>query len=153
MVVHRVLCDARTDVGAGAHRRCMTTSKESSALTPAPAGAEPCNDTALTGRLVHDPRERVLPSGDGLVTLRLSIPREPGSRPGTDWVDCALWTSRLRRAATRWRAGDWVTVTGGLRRRYLRTDGGGTSMLEVEVRTAKRVLRADQGQSGRVALD
>lgn len=130
----------------------MTASKDTS-TSIAPDGVEPRNDTALTGRLVHDPQERTLPSGDALVTLRLSIPRAPGSRPGTDWIDCALWTGRLRRAAASWRAGDWVAVSGSLRRRYLRTAEGGASLVELEASVAKRVRRADQGQSTRAALD
>jgi len=130
----------------------MTISKDTS-TTVGPDGVEPRNDTTITGRLVHDPQERTLPSGDQLVTIRVSIPRGPGSRPGTDWIDCALWTSRLRRSAGRWRAGDWVTVTGGLRRRHLRTADGGASLVELEATAATRVWRADRGQSGRAALD
>lgn len=111
------------------------------------------SEIAIRGRLVHDPGIRTLPSGDELVTLRVSIPRagptRSGRRTGADWVDCALWTARLRRAAVRWHADDWVEVRGDLRRRYVRAGGAGAaaSVVEVEARTARRVRRADRSQS------
>lgn len=115
----------------------------------------------VTGRLVHDPVTRSLPSGDEVVTLRVSVRRDPatarsrpeGRKTGADWIDCALWSARLRRAAGPWRAGDWVSVSGELRRRYLVGAGGGTSLVEIEAVSARRVRRADQEQSKRAATD
>ena len=101
-----------------------------------------------------------MPSGDELVSLRVSVPRTgaPGGgaahrRGGADWIDCALWSGRLRRAAEHWAGGDWVEVTGQFRRRYFPTVAGGTSVIELDARTARRVARADRSQSVGAALD
>lgn len=108
-------------------------------------GVEPDNEVLLRGRLTADPRERTLPSGDLLVTLRISVPRadDAQARPGADWVDCAVWGGRLRAQARRWCAEDVVEVRGALRRRYFRPAGGGTqTRLEVEAHSGRRVSRA-----------
>lgn len=102
----------------------------------------------LHGRLTAPPEERALPSGDVLVTFRLSVPRRPtplgrGSRQTSDWVDCVAAAGRVRRAAARWSVGEEVTVEGVLRRRFLRGGAGpGGSRLEVEALQARRVRRA-----------
>lgn len=101
----------------------------------------------LHGRLTAPPEERALPSGDVLVTFRLSVPRRPtplgrGSRQTSDWVDCVAAAGRVRRAVATWSVGDEVTVEGVLRRRFLRGGAGpGGSRLEVEALQARRVRR------------
>lgn len=102
----------------------------------------------LRGRVTAPPEERELPSGDALVTFRLSVRRRPtplgrGSRQTSDWVDCVAAVARIRRAAARWSVGDEVEVEGVLRRRFFRTaSGGGGSRLEVEALQARRVRKA-----------
>ena len=65
----------------------------------------PVNRVQLTGRVVHPPAVRELPSGDPLLTFRLSVPRteapggRPGSKPGADWFDCSVWGGRVLRSA------------------------------------------------------
>ena len=104
----------------------------------------------LHGRLTAPPEERELPSGDVLVTFRLSVPRRStplarGSRQTSDWVDCVAAAGRVRRAAATWSVGDEVTVEGVLRRRFLRGGAGlGGSRLEVEALQARRVRRTVQ---------
>lgn len=104
----------------------------------------------LNGRLTALPVERELPSGDVLVTFRLSVPRQPtplglGSRQTSDWVDCVTAAGRVRRAAATWSVGDEVTVEGVLRRRFLRGGSGpGGSRLEVEALRARRVRRVTE---------
>ena len=104
----------------------------------------------LHGRLTAPPEERELPSGDVLVTFRLSVPRRStplgrGSRQTSDWVDCVAAAGRVRRAAAAWSVGDEVTVEGVLRRRFLRGGAGlGGSRLEVEALQARRVRRTVQ---------
>lgn len=109
------------------------------------------NRVALVGRLTKAPSARELPSGDVVVSFRISVPRagEPHSprTPRSDWVDCAVWDGRLRRSCSRWQVGDLVEVEGSLRRRVFRGEGGMASLVEVEVRSGRRVERAERGQS------
>lgn len=99
------------------------------------------NEVRLAGKVTRSPEERVLPSGDKVVTFRLAVPRPSGTRsPGSDWVDCAVWTARLRRTALRWRVGDEVEVSGALRRRVFRAGAGVVPLVEIEVAQARRPL-------------
>ena len=109
---------------------------------------EPTNVVRLRGRVSTPPEERELPSGTTIVTLRLSVAREPspmtrGSRQTSDWVDCSAWGGKIRRTASRWRAGDLVEVEGALRRRFYRGPSGTATRLEVEVLSGRLVSRAD----------
>lgn len=100
------------------------------------------NEVVLQGRLSRAPEERVLPSGDVVQVARVVVPRPEGGRAGVDWVDCAAWTSRLRRTVGRWRADDEVEVQGALRRRFYRTPSGPASLVEVELSAARLIRRA-----------
>ena len=105
------------------------------------------NRVRLRGRVSTAPEERLLPSGTAIVTLRVSVPREPtamtvGSKQQTDWVDCSVWGARLRRTVGRWQAGDDVELEGALRRRFYRGGDGTATRLEVEVLSGRRVGRA-----------
>ena len=87
------------------------------------------NQVELTGRLSSQPVERVLPSGDSVVTFRLVMPRErtpmtAGSAQRSDWVDCSVWGGRVKRVSCRWQVGDLVELEGALRRALL-PDGRG----------------------------
>ena len=105
------------------------------------------NRVSLTGRLSSQPLERDLPSGDRVVTFRLVVPRErtpmtAGSKQSSDWLDCAVWAGRVRRAACRWQVGDLVELEGALRRRFFRTGEGTSTRVEVEVLGGRRLGRA-----------
>lgn len=126
-----------------------------STSSPAPSQDETHGSTVvLRGRVTAQPEERALPSGDALVTFRLSVRRRStplgrGSKQTTDWVDCVAGSARVRRTASTWSVGDEVEVDGVLRRRFFRGDGGaGGSRLEVE---ALRVRRVRKGLSRRHA--
>ena len=101
----------------------------------------------LRGRVTGPPEERTLPSGDVLVTFRVSVPRRPtplgkGSRQTSDWVECVAAAARIRRGVATWAVGDDVQVDGVLRRRFYRSEGGaGGSRLEVEALHARRLRR------------
>jgi single-strand DNA-binding protein len=116
------------------------------------AGADRANQVRLRGRVSTPPQRRVLPSGTEIVTLRLSVAREPspmatGSRQTTDWFDCSVWGGRLRRTVAGWREGDLVQVEGALRRRFYRAGGGTATRVEVEVLRGRVTARA--GRAGR----
>lgn len=102
------------------------------------------NEVLLRGRVRHEPEARELPSGSRLVTVRVVVPRtEAATRPGSDWVDCAVWASRVQRQVLAWREGDEVEVRGLLRRRFFRQGAGQTgTRLEVEVLGGKVLKRA-----------
>jgi single-strand DNA-binding protein len=108
--------------------------------------AEAVNEVRLTGRVTSGPDERTLPSGDVIVTFRMSMARGPtpmsrGSRQRSDWVDCVVFGGRCRRTVGGWRVGDRVSVEGALRRRFYRAGDGSATRLEVEVLKAARVAR------------
>jgi single-strand DNA-binding protein len=120
------------------------------------------NCVELCGRVTSTPVIRELPSGDEIVTFRLSVPR-PGDGPsgrsgsvsgsgsrrtgaagraGSDWVDCVAWGARERRAVRAWVAGDRVLVTGALRRRFYGAGPEKGTRLEVAVTRVRRTARA-----------
>lgn len=100
------------------------------------------NEVQLQGRLARAPEERTLPSGDTMWSFRIVVPRQ-GDRPGVDWVDCAVWSGRLRRSVATWGPGDVVEVRGALRRRFFRVAGAPVSRVEVEASHGRVIRRAD----------
>lgn len=110
------------------------------------AGPGSVNEVRLTGRVTAGPEQRTLPSGDVIVTFRMSMARGPtpmsrGSRQRVDWVDCVVFGGRCRRTVGTWAVGDRVRVEGALRRRFYRAADGSATRLEVEVLRASRVAR------------
>jgi single-strand DNA-binding protein len=112
------------------------------------AAAEPdlVNEVRLRGRVSGLPEERLLPSGDRVVLLRLVVPRSAAGRTtgrrAVDTLDCAVWRAQLRRRAARMSDGDEVEVTGALHRRFWRSGAGVASRYEVEVGALRVVARA-----------
>ena len=109
----------------------------------------PVNEIRLCGRLAAAPSEKVLPSGDPLVTFRLVVPRPVSRRrgpaggrvPSVDTIDCSAWSAALRRRVVGWESGDLITVEGALRRRFWHASGGARSRYDVEVLKASRRRR------------
>lgn len=93
------------------------------------------NHVSLEGRVSGPPQEKVLPSGDKVVTFRLVVPRQEG---GVDTIDCAAWTSTLRRKALSMTDAQ-ARLTGELRRRFWQSGKGVASRYEVEATTLERV--------------
>lgn len=111
------------------------------------------NDVRLVGRLTGEPAMVDLPSGDALVTFRISVPRSSPSSPGrrhagtgqrVDSVPCTAWAPRLRRSILTWRAGDLVEITGAVRCRFFQAGGATRSRVEVEA-SAARIMRRSSG--------
>lgn len=108
------------------------------------------NDVRLVGRLTAEPMVVELPSGDALVTFRISVQRgaaqgsaSPGGRTAgqrVDSVPCTAWTPRLRRSIVAWRPGDLVEVSGSVRCRFYQAGGATRSRVEVEA-TSARIMR------------
>ncbi|MDQ3663773.1 MAG: single-stranded DNA-binding protein [Actinomycetota bacterium] len=102
------------------------------------------NEVRLRGRVSAPAIERVLPSGDVLVTARLVVRRPAGarSRQPIDVLNCQAWSARSRRALLSWQPGSLVEVEGAIRRRFRRNDAGSGSWMEIEVVSARRVRAA-----------
>ncbi|MDR7255832.1 single-strand DNA-binding protein [Nocardioides sp. BE266] len=106
------------------------------------------NDVRLVGRVTGEPTALELPSGDVLVTFRISVPREGRSGPqqgrsqGVDSVPCTVWSPRLRRSVLGWRAGDLVEVSGAVRCRFFQAGGATRSRVEVEASAARIIRRS-----------
>lgn len=102
------------------------------------------NEVHLVGRLAAAPEDRVLPSGDVLLTWRLVVRRPPERRPdgrrapSVDTVDCVTRRAAVMRALRRCAAGDALELSGALRRRFWRGPGGPVSRYEVDVAALRR---------------
>lgn len=101
----------------------------------------PDNEVFLRGRLAAEPVARVLPSGDQLLTFRLTVPRASEERVRVDSIDCATLSGRVRRCLDRAAPGDQLELTGNLRRRFWRSPAGLGSRYEVLVTSARLTRR------------
>ncbi len=115
------------------------------------------NAIHLIGRVATAPTERVLPSGDVIVTFRLVVARpiprstvrastdgagaERPRRPSVDTFEIACWTRLARRSATRLSVDCVAEITGSLRRRFFRTPGGPQSRYEIEAESVRLVAK------------
>jgi single-strand DNA-binding protein len=100
------------------------------------------NEVRLVGRVSGAPRQRSLPSGDEIVTVRVVVPRVGHQgRQRVDVVDCVAWDGRPRASVLRWRDGDEVELSGSLRRRFYRAGAATVSRTEVEVKRSRRLSR------------
>lgn len=102
------------------------------------------NVVVLRGRLTRPAALRSLPSGDQLVALEMSIPRE-GERADTApvvWPDAPASAAALD-------VDQEVVVVGRVRRRFFRAGGSTQSRTEV---VAELVIPASQGRRVRTAV-
>jgi len=120
----------------------MTSDTSAAPRDVPPAQEHGVNSVRLSGRVSAAPEARMLPSGDEVVSFRLVVPRSPAARRRSkqrvDTIECSAWTARLRRSVRRLAAGDTVTVTGELRRRFTRGAGGPMSWVNVDLETCER---------------
>lgn len=104
------------------------------------------NSVVLCGRVARQPVERVLPSGDTLVTVRVIVRRSKRglrrSRITVDAFECVAWTRKLHRTLASLAPDDVVEVQGELRRRFRRVAGAPVSRVEVELTACTVVDRA-----------
>lgn len=117
---------------------------------PEEDGEPGVNDVRLLGRLTSVPVVVDLPSGDALVSFRVSVPRRPGvPRSGStaagqrvDSIPCSAWSAPLRRRIASWRPGDTVEVSGAVCCRFYQAGGATRSRVEVVVSSAKIIRRS-----------
>jgi single-strand DNA-binding protein len=122
----------------------MCPSLEAPPVTNAPVGDAALNIVTLIGRLARPAEERLLPSGDRLLTLEVSVAR-PGER--TESVPVVWFDPRA--SALDLDVDTAVLVIGRVRRRFYRAAGGTQSRTEV---VADRVVPARQTKRVRTAL-
>jgi single-strand DNA-binding protein len=110
-------------------------------------GLEGTNEVRLLGRLTSVPVLVDLPSGDTLVSFRISVPRGPGaaktgstSNQRVDSIPCSAWSAVLRRRIAGWRPGDTVEIAGAVCCRFYQAGGATRSRVEV-VATSARIIR------------
>mgnify|MGYP003348675159 FL=1 len=94
------------------------------------------NDVALRGWVTTIASERELPSGDLVVQFRIAITRPEG---GVDTIDLERWSAKTRRTATSLKDGEWVEISGSIRRRFWKSGAGLASRWQVEGRELRRV--------------
>ena len=123
--------------------------RERRAGPPADDGDEGANDVRLVGRVTSVPVVVDLPSGDVLVSFRISVPRSPGARRATattsqrvDSIPCSAWSAALRRRIAGWRPGDTVEVTGAVCCRFYQAGGATRSRVEVVASSARLIRRS-----------
>jgi single-strand DNA-binding protein len=98
------------------------------------------NEVIVAGRLSAAAIEKVLPSGDRVVSWRLVVERPAQvSRTGVDVIDCAAFGARVRRSALRWTPGEVVEVSGAIRRRFWRSGAATASRWEIDVTKAAAI--------------
>lgn len=95
------------------------------------------NDCLLRGRVSAPATDRELPSGEHVVEFRLIITR--AEREGVDTLDIAAWSSRVRRTALSLKAGEWVEISGSIRRRFWQGPTGLASRWQIEAESITRL--------------
>lgn len=86
------------------------------------------NDVSLRGWVTTIATERELPSGELVAQFRLAITRPEG---GVDTIDLEAWTPQTRRVALKLKDGDWVQISGSIRRRFWKASSGLASRWQV----------------------
>ena len=95
------------------------------------------NDCLLRGRVSAEAVEKELPSGDRVVEFRLIITRT--ERDGVDTLDIAAWSPKGRRTALSLKSGEWVEVSGSVRRRFWQGPAGLASRWQIEGESITRI--------------
>ncbi len=95
------------------------------------------NDCLLRGRVSAAAVDRELPSGEHVVEFRLIVTRT--EREGVDTLDIAAWSAKSRRTALSLKAGEWVEVSGSVRRRFWQGPTGLASRWQIEGESITRL--------------
>jgi single-strand DNA-binding protein len=95
------------------------------------------NDCLLRGRVSAEAVDRELPSGEHVVEFRLIITRD--EREGVDTLDIAAWSQKNRRSALSLKPGEWIEVSGSVRRRFWQGPAGLASRWQIEATSITRI--------------
>lgn len=102
------------------------------------------NSVTLVGRLGATVSERELPSGDNVTSFSVIVDRPPRDRRGKTTVDsipCQTFSVSIGARVFRLEPGDWIQVTGALRRRFWRSSESAQSALEVQATSVRKVRK------------
>ncbi len=102
------------------------------------------NSVTLVGRLSATVSERELPSGDKVTSFSVIVDRPPRDRRGKSMVDsipCQTFSVPIGARVLRLEPGDWIQVTGVLRRRFWRSSESAQSVLEVQATSVRKVRK------------
>ena len=95
------------------------------------------NTVLLRGRVSGEPADKELPSGDHVVEFRIVIQRAlPG---GVDTLDIAAWSAKTRKRGMTLKSGEWVEVSGAVRRRFWQSSTGLASRWQIEASEISRI--------------
>jgi single-strand DNA-binding protein len=95
------------------------------------------NDCLLRGRVSAVALDRELPSGEHVVEFRLIVTRD--QREGVDTLDIAAWSGKCRRSALSLKPGEWVEISGSIRRRFWQGPAGLASRWQIEAESITRI--------------
>jgi single-stranded DNA-binding protein len=95
------------------------------------------NNCLLRGRVSAPATDRELPSGEHVVEFRLIITRD--KREGVDTLDIASWSAKNRRTALTLKGGEWIEVSGSVRRRFWQSPSGLVSRWQIECESITRL--------------
>lgn len=95
------------------------------------------NDCLLRGRVSALATDRELPSGEHVVEFRLIVTR--AEREGVDTLDIAAWSGKSRRIALSLKPGEWIEVSGSIRRRFWQGPAGLASRWQIEGESITRL--------------
>ena len=95
------------------------------------------NDCLLRGRVSALALDGELPSGEHVVEFRLIVTR--AEREGVDTLDIAAWSGKTRRTALSLKPGEWVEVSGSIRRRFWQGPAGLASRWQIEGESITRL--------------
>jgi single-strand DNA-binding protein len=95
------------------------------------------NNCLLRGRVSAPATDKELPSGEHVVEFRLIISRD--KRDGVDTLDIASWSAKNRRTALSFKGGEWIEVSGAVRRRFWQSPTGLASRWQIESESITRL--------------
>jgi single-strand DNA-binding protein len=95
------------------------------------------NDCLLRGRVSAPAVDKELPSGEHVVEFRLIITRI--DREGVDTLDIAAWSAKNRKMALSFKGGEWIEVSGSVRRCFWQGPQGLASRWQIEAETLTRI--------------
>ena len=136
---------ATTQRSAAPSRRGASSTTHDSSILGTELVPPGSNLVVLRGLIRRDPEFRVLPSGDELVSLDLTV--RDGELPAESVP--VVWHNPTA-AAAKFVEGDDVVVVGRVRRRFFRAGGSTASRTEVH---ADKILSARSGVRIRTALE
>ena len=94
------------------------------------------NQVKLCGWVTTIARTKELPNGDLITEFRIAITRPEG---GVDTIDLEAWTKATRKKAEELKDGEWVKITGSIRRRFWKSGSGLASQWSVVTKSIKKV--------------